>query len=265
MIPHLYVPLLEPEDVVRHLGSQEQHWKAGRSAHALTVLWSKSAGFPRAIQAALTKHPVFKSAVLIDAFLERKVDLGSAGRPSQTDLLAIVGLDQGIATIAVEGKAGEPFDEYVDVWLRGKSKSGEEGRKGREHRLERFCETFELSREAALPLRYQLLHRSACAIYEAKRYRTKVAAFLVHSFSKDPRGFADFSAFLQALGLEPPAQGELVGPIKRDGVSLYAGWIADEPPSDDVPYLDSLRDYADRLTRDCDRFRAWCEEQKSKL
>jgi hypothetical protein len=29
VIARLHLPLIEPEDVVRHLGHQERHWKAG--------------------------------------------------------------------------------------------------------------------------------------------------------------------------------------------------------------------------------------------
>src|SRR6266567_2086766 len=90
MLPRLHLPLLRPEDVVRHLGSQERHWKAGRSAYALTKLWCGQERLPRSVQSILATQPTFGSAQLIDAFLERQVDLGTAGRPSQTDLLAIV-------------------------------------------------------------------------------------------------------------------------------------------------------------------------------
>src|SRR5688572_7437764 len=58
-----------------------------------------------------------KSAKLIDGFLERQTDLGSLGHHSQTDLLVIAGLNQGLAVLAIEGKAGEPFGEYVHEWL----------------------------------------------------------------------------------------------------------------------------------------------------
>jgi Domain of unknown function (DUF6946) len=67
---------------------------------------------------ALRSHPAFQSAELVDAFMERQVDLGSEGRPSQTDLLAVVGLDEGLAIVAVEGKAGEPFGKFVHEWLK---------------------------------------------------------------------------------------------------------------------------------------------------
>jgi hypothetical protein len=256
-IPRLYVPLIEPEDVVRHLGKQEIHWKEGRSAHALTQLWSRKNGFPTSIATVLKSHPVFKSAELIDAFLERQVDLGTAGRPSQTDLLATVGLDQGIAIVAVEGKAGESFGEHVEKWLDESA--------SKKARLDKLCKTLGLTSDKARPLRYQLLHRSASAIYEAKRYRTDIAAILIHSFGDPTKSFPDFSAFLQVLGVKEVRPRTLEGPFSCDGVSLYAGWVQDEAPKGLTPsdYLDDLRNYASRLSQWCDRVRAWCDTSQS--
>ena len=120
MIPRLYVPLLEPEDVIRHLGKQEEQWKEGRSAHALATVWSESNCFPPQVKAALQTIPAFQTAELVDAFLERQVHLGSKGRHSQTDLLAIAGIgNDQLAVIAVEGKAGETFGERVAEWFDG--------------------------------------------------------------------------------------------------------------------------------------------------
>jgi len=253
VISRLYIPLIEPEDVIRHLGHQEQHWKEGRSAHALTRLWADHNGLPDAIHSILRDHPVFRSAKLIDGFLERQVDIGSAGRPSQTDLLAIVGLEKRIAIVAIEGKAGEPFGDLVDKWF--------DGSNTKRVRLEVLCRTLGLSTEQARPLRYQLLHRAASAVYEAKRYRTDLAGILVHNFSGDEAGFSDFCKFLQALGAKQSNAGTLSGPFVCEGVSLYAGWVNDKAPAGASPsaYLSDLRDYASRLSQWCERVRAWCD------
>jgi hypothetical protein len=209
------------------------------------------------IEKALRSHPAFESAELIDAFLERKVDLESEGRPSQTDLLAVVGIGQNLAIVAVEGKAGEPFGKRVAEWLDGSDK--------KEKRLEGLCKILGLSRAAALPLRYQLLHRLASAILEARRYRTSVAVLLVHSFKNDQKGFADFVAFLEALKFEKPTPN--TGLVRRDGTSLYAGWVKDEAPKGESPsaYLDALDSYAANLGKECKRIRAWCDKRRSKL
>ena len=75
-IRRLHVPMLEPEDVIRHLGKEEKHWKHGRSAHALAQSWFQSNSLPPAVESVLRKHPVFSSVELVDAFLERKLTLG---------------------------------------------------------------------------------------------------------------------------------------------------------------------------------------------
>jgi hypothetical protein len=257
-IPRLYVPLIEPEDVVRHLGRQEKHWKEKKSAHALATLWSQSTGLPTKIEAALKTR--FESPQLIDAFLERQTDLQSEGRPSQTDLLAVVGIGKDdLVIVAVEGKAGEPFGKRVEEWLKDGGK--------KDARLTALCETLELSRDSALPLRYQLLHRSASAILEARRYRTTVAVLLVHSFNDDKKGIADFDAFLKALRFEEPTRNALTGPVELGGVSLYAGWVQDDAPENKNPnaYLDALDSYAANLAKECKRVREWCDKRRSKL
>ena len=256
-IPRLHLPMIEPEDVVRHLGKEEKHWKARRSAHALTNLWFAANALPSSVQSIFAGHPIFRSAVLIDAFFERQVDLGTAGRHSQTDLLAIVGLESQIAIVAVEGKAGESFGQYVREWRDGSA--------GKERRLQALCATLCISVEAAMPLRYQLLHRAASAIYEAKRYRSKLSIMLIQSFSDDDESFADFAAFLRTIGLTNDAKrGVLFGPVECDGQSFYAGWIDEKPPKkgEGLSYLDDLRLYADKLSLWCDRVRGWVDSRK---
>ena len=130
MIPRLHVPVTEPEDVVKHLGGQEKHWKEGRSAHAIASLWFKHNDFPPRIRALFEAHPKFKSAELVDAFFEREVDLQSIGRPSQTALLAVAAVSDRIALVGVEGKAGERFGQRVSDW---------NDSPGKEARLDSLC------------------------------------------------------------------------------------------------------------------------------
>jgi len=105
-----------------------------------------------------------------------------------------VGLEKSIAIVAIEGKAGEPFGKIVDKWFDGSA--------SKKVRLDSLCKTLSLPSDKAKSLRYQLLHRSASAIYEAKRYRTDIAVILVHSFGNPKDGFSDFAAFLRALGAD---------------------------------------------------------------
>ena len=117
MVRRLHVPLLKPEDVIPHLAKQEAHWRTGYSAQELAVAWSKAGNdFPRSVRKALNTAPEYVDAEFVDSFFEREVELGSPGRNSQTDLMAIAGLHDGLAIIAVEGKMEESFAELVANW-----------------------------------------------------------------------------------------------------------------------------------------------------
>jgi hypothetical protein len=221
MIRRLHVPLVKPEDVIPHLAKQELHWRAGYSAQELAVAWSNSRNdFPTVVRAVLKTAPEYAQAELVDGFFEREVELGSPGRNSQTDLMVIAGLDAELGIIAVEGKVEESFAELVTDW---------NSTPGKQRRLEGLCETLGLGAAQVGGIRYQLLHRTASAIYEAKRYRCRHALMLVHSFSPTHRWFEDFAAFSRAMCL-PIQQPDLCSSAKVcEGVSLRLAWVSDTP------------------------------------
>lgn len=140
----------------------------------------------------LNTAPEYARAEFVDGFFEREVELGSPGRNSQTDLMAIAGLEGKLGIIAVEGKVDEPFSEPVADWNNSPEK---------QHRLERLCGTPGLDGARVGGIRSQLLHRTCSAVYEAKRYRCRHALMLVHSFSTTHRWFEDFAAFSRAMSL----------------------------------------------------------------
>ena len=76
---------------------------------------------------------------------------------------------------------------------------------------------------------YQLLHRTASAIYEAQRYKCDTALMLVHSFSQRQTSFEDFQSFAHAMGM-PISEPGLISAAKTcEGVQVYLGWVADHP------------------------------------
>lgn len=221
-IRRIHVPLLRPEDAIHHLGSPT-HWQPGRSAKSLADLWFKANSLPASISAALANDLKLNSAVLLDAFLERSVDLGDGQRPSQSDLMAIVRLNDGLGVLAIEAKVDETFGPTVDEWL-----SEPKGDKPtRLARLGKLCKMLGLSPTSVGSIRYQLIHRTASALIEAERYRARDAAMIVQSFCPKRSWFADYQAFVQAMGLGEETDGSLTRAKNCEGINLRLGWVAE--------------------------------------
>ena len=115
-LPRVHVPITRPEEVIAHLGSPT-HWQPGRSAKCVADSWFTANEIPESVAAVLDGDSLFLSARLIDAFLERGVDLGDGAIPSQTDLMAIVSLGDRLGILAVEAKVDEPFGPTATEWL----------------------------------------------------------------------------------------------------------------------------------------------------
>ncbi len=210
-----------PEDVIPYLAKQERHWKKGYSAYELAHSWIKAEGIPSPVGAVLDTCPDYARATLVEGLFERDVDLRTPGRRSQTDLLAFVKLRQGDAVIAVEGKVDEPFGDRVSAW--------NDHSPGRVRRLSALCASLGLRVADVGDIRYQLLHRTASAIYEAQRYRTSRAIMLVHSFSLTDTSFGDFQAFAKSMGVPVQAVNQISAEQECEGVRLRLAWVRDRP------------------------------------
>lgn len=216
-IIRLNLAMRQPEDVIPHLG-KPIHWKEGRSAKSLADSWFSANDIPREVRAVLDQAPEYRKATLVDAFLERCTSLED-GRPtaSQTDLLAILGMREGLAVMGIEAKVTESFGPLVEEWL--------DGGRGKEQRLAKLCIELGLKQAAALSLSYQLLHRTVAAILEARRYRTPRALMVVQSFCPDATGFSDFAAFVSALGYAAIEPDSLTASRDLGGFEMRLGWV----------------------------------------
>ena len=222
--PRIAVPLLKPEDVIPHLG-KPTHWKQGRSAKAVADSWFQANGVPRKVRAVLEQSPELCGAELVDAWLERCTDLGdSRGSASQTDLLAVLGIGDELAVMAVEAKVTESFGPLVSEWL---SDAGP----GKTDRLQKLCALLGFDPANVGDLRYQLFHRTAASILEARRYRAKKAVLVVHSFCADATGLADFCAFFERMGIVGAGRDRLSAPAEVGGINLWVGWAGDDCPT----------------------------------
>lgn len=223
-IRRLHLPLKSLADVRPHLGSPT-HYKEGRSAFCLANAWMAENEIPELVRLTLNTAPALRGAGLLEGFFEREVSLRDGARHSQTDLLCLLDIGQELVVMSVEGKVDEPFGKLV-------SKELEKASPFKQTRIERLAGMLRLSLENAMPLRYQLIHRTAAAIFEAQRFHSRVAIMMVHSFDGADAGFADYRRFAEAIGFGVVQPTCTAGPALFDGVALYLGWTADRPSNE---------------------------------
>jgi len=215
--PRLYgVPLANVEQA--RLLHSELHWKRGRSAFETSYSWIQARGIPVSVAKILAQAPEWRGAELLAGFFEHGTALDTQTGPSYTDLLTLCGLSDGLGVLAVEGKAGEPFGQLVSEWKTSP---------GREARYSWACEMFGVQAPACVALRWQLFHRTASAVLEAKRFRARHAVMLVHDFSVGAESSTDFLAFAGAVGAAGARVNGISEPKIIDGVSLRLAWVCD--------------------------------------
>ena len=84
-------------------------------------------------------------------------------------------------------------------------------------------------------IRYQLLHRTASSVLEAKRFHCTAAVMIVQSFIESDleNHFGDYVQFVQLYG-KTPAKDNLVFLANINGIMLYSAWVYTKPPADNV-------------------------------
>lgn len=212
------------------LADPEKHWVRGASAFETAVSWEAAQaterGLPDPIANLLdTQHELAKATTLF-ALPEHKVKLQGRGKASQNDVWALLKAPTGYVSLAVEGKAGEPFGEPLHEWLKDASS-------GKLARLDALCKLLGAAYPPANELRYQLFHRTASALIEAERFGAAHAVMIVQSFRSDPISLTDYVSFGSALGATL-AQGQLTKISRSSGPTLHLGWVTCEPASDHV-------------------------------
>ena len=128
------------------------------------------------------------------------------------------------------------------MWLKEKlanrsarlSVTGKRARHLESERWAALCGLLEIEPACDGSIRYQLLHRTASALLEARRFCARGAAVIVHSFGRSCDGFGDFQHFVKLMGGFIKAPGTLVAVPPREGIELFFGW-AQGPVFSDTP------------------------------
>lgn len=220
----ILVPSRGPQDWRALLADPLTQWRAGYSAICAAHCWEAAKGLPPEVAAVLGP-----GSRLLLAIPEHQVALPGGGRPSQCDVFALVRNDRGTTAVAVEAKVREPFGPLLSDWLA-------EASPGKHTRLAAIGAL--LGRDAPPGhLRYQLLHRTAAAVTEARRFGTGGAAMVVQSFAPDALWYSDFAAFCDWLGGAAPAVGTGADHSLPDGRILRLGWAHSPLPVDPAGLL----------------------------
>jgi hypothetical protein len=215
----IFIPTRSPEDW-KSLLAEPKHWKTGYSAKALAYCWQEANDFPECVKSVFRKSGIdlFQNIELLLAFPEYQVVLPGGARPSQNDVFILARGNDQVVSIMVEGKVSEPFGKTIAEWRKDNSK-------GKEKRLKFLLGELGLEENEQIGIiRYQLLHRTASAIIEAKKFKARNALMLIHSFSRSNEWFDDYSRFLYLFGVSAEADA-LVFAKSINGIDLYFGWV----------------------------------------
>lgn len=230
-----FVPSLGVESWQELLVDRDKHWKQGFSAYEMAHSWEEANNLPSCVERVFkeSKLPLFNAVEVLYGFPEYKVPLLGGNASSQNDLYVLAKANNELLTIMVEGKASEPFGKTVAAWL------GDNPSAGKRKRLDYLLGLLNLSEENVPNKMYQLLHRTASALIEAKNVNAPNSLMLVQSFSASGRRFEDYAEFVKLFNLSPKQDG-IVGPVKLNGINLYFGWSTGEAVPKSKAYFFNL-------------------------
>ena len=212
------VPSTGVKDWQSLLADPVKHWKIGYSARAMAYCWEDAKGFPAEITELFIScdAPNFQQIEPLLTIPEHKVSLPGGATESQNDAFVLARTPNGLVSITVEGKVSEPFGPALEEWYENPSR-------GKKTRLGYLLKNLGLTDVPSSDIRYQLLHRTASAVIEARQYHAKIAVMIVHSFSQTNEWFEDYASFVNLYG-KNAGVGELVKATTIDDISLYLGW-----------------------------------------
>ena len=215
----IYIPSDGPSSWQRFLAEPKKQWRTGFSAKSLAYSWEEADGFPAEIRQAMADSGVdaFDGIVPLLIIPEHKVPLPGGRTESQNDAFVLGSTASGLVSICVEGKVNESFGDPVAKW-------GPDSSTGKRERFDYLVGLLELEGQDLSDIYYQLLHRTASAIIEAKRFHAATAAILVHSFSQEHKWFSEFREFASLFGVDAELN-RVYSCGRRSGAELHIGWV----------------------------------------
>ena len=222
----IFIPAEQPDDWQHFLAEPERQWKTGYSARTLAHCWHAADGFPDEISRVFAASPVatLQNVEPLLILPEYKVSLKGRGPDSQNDIFVLAKAGDGtLISIMVEGKVEESFGVPLGKW-----KSANQG--FTDNKRERLNDLQEQLGLNAVPdeIYYQLLHRAASAMIQARQFSARHALVLVHSFSATASWFNEYARFVSLFDVV--AEKDTIHHLNTvDEVDLYATWVTGNP------------------------------------
>jgi hypothetical protein len=197
------------------LPDPDTQWKPGESAHSLAARWHGLTGFPPEVSGLLDTLNATRDATLLFAIPEHQVPLAGGARASQTDLWLLARASRGLLSVVVEAIGNQGFDPAV---------RDQKEETGPPELWAALCRFLEIEQSSDAAVRSRLLHRTATALLEARRFFARGAAVIVHSFRQGGEGFGDFQHFVSVMGGRLERPGQLASVAPREGIEMFFGW-----------------------------------------
>ena len=219
LMTKIYVPSSGPSSWQQFLAEPEKQWRTGYSAKSMAYSWEEADEFPAEIQQAMVDSGIadFDDMTPLLIIPEHKVPLPGGRTESQNDAFVLASSPSGLIALCIEGKVEEPFGEVIAKW-------GPESSPGKRKRFDYLVNLLGLGAADLSQVYYQLLHRTASAVIEAKRFHTDTAVMLVHSFSQSHSWFSEFRKFAALFGVDAELN-RIYSCGQRSGVELHIGWV----------------------------------------
>lgn len=216
------------------LADPKKQWVRECSAFEAAVSWELAAksdsGLPDLIAEMLTRAD-YGNPKLLFGVAEHQVPLQGRGHDSQCDFWALLTTNRGTVSCSVEAKANEAFGnghQSLNDWLEGGT-----SRNSKSNRIQRWQYVQEM-----LPgdsdygnVAFQLLHRCATAVIEAKRFGLSHAVFIVQAFASPDTSYNEFVKLCSALRVQSK-KGQL-HKSKVGEITLGLAWLDFPFASDD--------------------------------
>lgn len=217
---HIFIPTSSSEDWRKFLAKPSTQWRSGYSAKELAECWEDARGLPREIKEMFLHSdiPELVEPELLLAIPEYQVKLPGGLMPSQNDLFVLARTKSNqLVVMMIEAKVAEPFGERIEDWLKDASP-------GKQVRLRYMTDLLGLNQPIPSHIRYQLIHRTASAIIESRRYCAKYALMMVQSFSSNQCWFNDYQDFLSLFSITGKP-GHLIHAASLKELDLVFGWV----------------------------------------